>query len=607
MKKTDSKLIIKEAFVTILPAQLLAALIPFLSGIINGLVLGNFYDTNMIAVIGYTTPVVYLLSSIRTLFSIGGGATAGNFMGQGNLNKVNETFRLCLRTLAIIGAFLMLGCLFLSHQIADMISENTTLLDATADYLKGLSFGFVPCLMIPFLSSFLQLSGSSKRVVATSILNATFNLVFDIIAVKILKAGVIGVGIATSVSQWLIASYLMIALFRTKFVKFNAKITDIRILKNVIRFGINSCMLIVMETIRNSVLVNRSEVIGGLEASSAISVLFAACGLVDFVTSGFMSATTMIGSLYAGEKNEDALKKTANWGMKAGLIGGLISGGLFFILADPIAMAFGAKQSTLELSVACLRIYAVYIMLANPLQIILRLYQCLKRVRITFFIMFMREIVFSLSAIFILGEIHGVYGVWMCFPVSAVLGSILIVIISAYKSRKQGREKLDLVWYEEKNTFADTESFYVSNKAEMTETMVGIDEFCRRNNMRKKSHIACSLLVEENLATLLEHGVNKKNLMINVFVGFDGSRTRLVFQDNSDQFDPLKRFRVYDEEHEALVKDASIKIVKKLSSDISYQFSFGMNILMIDLIQKKKENVSGGAEENNVEEDNAEE
>ena len=94
--------------------------------------------------------------------------------------------------------------------------------------------------------------------------------------------------------------------------------------------------------------------------------------------------------------------------------------------------------------------------------------------------------------------------------------------------------------------------------------------------------------------------------MINVFVGFDGSRTRLVFQDNSDQFDPLKRFRVYDEEHEALVKDASIKIVKKLSSDISYQFSFGMNILMIDLIQKKKENVSGGAEKNNVEEDNAE-
>jgi hypothetical protein len=70
-----------------LPAQVLAALIPFLSGIINGLVIGNFYSSNMIAVIGYTTPVVYLMSAIRTLFSIGGGAQAGNLYGAEQIVK----------------------------------------------------------------------------------------------------------------------------------------------------------------------------------------------------------------------------------------------------------------------------------------------------------------------------------------------------------------------------------------------------------------------------------------------------------------------------------------------------------------------------------------
>jgi hypothetical protein len=72
--------------------------------------------------------------------------------------------------------------------------------------------------------------------------------------------------------------------------------------------------------------------------------------------------------------------------------------------------------------------------------------------------------------------------------------------------------------------------------------------------------------------------------MISLFIGTDGKKTRLVFQDNSSQFDPLKRFKVYEEVDEALIKDASINIVKNLSSDISYQFSFGMNILMIDLL-----------------------
>ena len=109
MKKTDPQLIIKNAFITILPAQLLAALIPYLSGIINGLVLGNFYDNSLISVIGYTMPVVYFQSAIRTLFSIGGGATAGNYMGKGDLGKVNEAFRLCVKTLIIIGAAMMLS------------------------------------------------------------------------------------------------------------------------------------------------------------------------------------------------------------------------------------------------------------------------------------------------------------------------------------------------------------------------------------------------------------------------------------------------------------------------------------------------------------------
>ena len=589
MKKTDPQLIIKNAFITILPAQLLAALIPYLSGIINGLVLGNFYDNSLISVIGYTMPVVYFQSAIRTLFSIGGGATAGNYMGKGDLGKVNEAFRLCVKTLIIIGAAMMLSIFLFNRGIAGILTKDSNMISKSMDYLKGLSLGFVPCLMIPLLSSYLQLAGASKKVVISSILNSSMNLVFDIIAVVVFKANVVGVGIATSLAQWLSAIYLIVSLMKTGFVKFSFAPTDIRILKNVFRFGINSCMLIIMETIRNSVLVGETEAVGGIAAASAISVLFASSGLVDFITSGFMSSTTMIGSLYAGEKNENALQKTAGWGMKAGLIIGLISGGLFFVLAKPIALIFGAKQGTLALSVSCIRIYAVYIMLANPLQIILRLYQCLKRVKITFTIMFFREIVFSLSSIFILGGVFGIKGVWMCFPVSAVLGSLLALLISAYKSKKQKRDKLDIIWYDDPETFIDSETYYVSNSNEMREALYGISDFCERNHMDKKSSNACRLLFEENLGTLLEHGVtskNKKNLLINVFIGIDDNKTRLVFQDNSEQFDPLTRFKVYKNKNDEFIKDVSIQIVKGLAKDISYQFSFGMNILMIDLSDK---------------------
>ena len=128
MKKTDPQLIIKNAFITILPAQLLAALIPYLSGIINGLVLGNFYDNSLISVIGYTMPVVYFQSAIRTLFSIGGGATAGNYMGKGDLGKVNEAFRLCVQTLIIIGAARMLSIFLFNRGIAGILTKASNMI-----------------------------------------------------------------------------------------------------------------------------------------------------------------------------------------------------------------------------------------------------------------------------------------------------------------------------------------------------------------------------------------------------------------------------------------------------------------------------------------------
>ena len=159
MDKWDSRLLIRESFLTILPAQLLAALIPYLSGIINGVVIGNFYDENMISVIGFTTPVVYFLTAVRTLFAVGGASVAGNFMGQGRHSKVNETYRLCIKTLMLTG-LVMTGLVHVfTGTIAGIIAKDGALLGETEKYLMGLSMGFVPCLLISLISVYLQLAG----------------------------------------------------------------------------------------------------------------------------------------------------------------------------------------------------------------------------------------------------------------------------------------------------------------------------------------------------------------------------------------------------------------------------------------------------------------
>ena len=422
-------------------------------------------------------------------------------------------------------------------------------------------------------------------------INAGLNLLFDLAAVTVFDAGINGIGLATALAQWLTAAYLVISIRKTGFVNFSTESSDIRILKSVSRAGLTSCLLILMEAVRNSILVERSFAVGGLAASDTTSILFSASGLVDFITTGFVVSAGMVASLYAGEENEDGLKGTARWGTLVGGIAGILSGILLFILAKPVALAFGSRQAGLELAMICLRTYAVYIMIANPFQIMLRMYQSLRRLEINFAILFTKEILVSIPVIYLLGNKLGAKGLWACFPIGAAFGTLMIVIISAYMSWKQGRKSLDFLWYNENEIFKDSENCYISNYKDMHAALRSIDDFCRRNRMDKKSAIACRLLSEENMTRLLEHGVKfskKRDLLINLFAGTDGEKTRLVFQDNSQQFDPFKRFRLYEDDDDELIRDASVSIVHSLSNDITYQFSFGMNILMIDMLHEGK-------------------
>lgn len=587
--KGDSKYLIREAFLTVLPAQLLAALVPFLSSIINGLVIGSFCSENAIAVIGFVAPVVYFLSAVKTLFSMGGGITAGNYMGQGWLSKVNETYCLCVKTLFLFGLALTAAGLLFTGGIVSWLTAGSGQIDGTAGYLRGLSVGFVPCLLIPFLTSVLQLAGESKRVVFSSVFNAVLNLIFDILAVKVLHAGIPGIGLATSLSQYFTVVYLLISLRRTGFVKFSLAPSDLRILKNVFSCGLASGLLLFFEAIRNSILIQQSLLVGGMTASAATSAIMASSGLLDFVSVGFLVSVSAVAGLYAGEENEEALSMTVRWGMTAGGLSGLGAGLLFFIFAAPVAGAFGVGGDALPYAVICFRMYAVYIILVLPFEIILTAYQCFKRVKLTIVLIFFRVIVASVSAIFLFSMLFGVPGLWLCYPASAVFSWLLVFAVSAYQSKKQGRKKFSLLWYDGSKTFKDSENRFVFSENEIPAAMDGVESFCLRNQIDKKTASVCRLLTEENITTLLEHGISvrKRRLSINVFIGTDGEKTRLVFQDNSAPFHPLERFRVYEKEEESLVKDASIQIVKSLSRGISYQFSFGMNILMIDLYRKE--------------------
>lgn len=580
-----TKRTIKDAYLSILPAQVLVSLIPHLTSIINGIVVGNNFSPNTIAIIGYMFPFLTFMTAIQSLFSYGGQIVAGNLMGAGELEKVNKLYSLCIQSLFIIGAALTVFGLTCSPVLSNMLGVNEAILAESNSYIRGLSIGFIATLATPFLMSFLQLAGSSTHVVIASALNAGLTLVFDMIALNVFKGDVFGIGLATALAQLLTMTYLLIMLARTHFVKFKLQKFDFTLLGDIAKSGYSRMGAYLLNTICTTIMVRQIEAVGGLNSSTATSIFFSACGLVDCLTVAGMTSITMLGSVFAGEENEEAIHQVLKTHLRYGALLNFIGGILFIVLANPIAKLFGASGEILPLTVTCLRCYALHILIAGLFEPITSFFQAIGKTKMPFVLTFIAQFVCKIIIIFALGNTIGVVGIWLCYFLTSVIGDILLLIVAAYSTKKQNRPKFDFICYDGAKSFKNTISVQVKTKEDLANALDDIEAFCLNNGVEKPKTLAIRLSAEENIANILDHGFTKskkKDLLVDTFVGLGDEKTRLIYHDNSVQFDPLKRFTVYEHEGPSL-KGAGIKIVNRLAKNISYQFTFGMNVLMVDM------------------------
>ncbi|RAZ95515.1 MATE family efflux transporter, partial [Klebsiella oxytoca] len=83
-------------------------------------------------------------------------------------------------------------------------------------YMRVYFLGVIPSLVYNMGSGILRAVGDSKRPLYFLILSCFVNIVLDILFVTVLKMGVVGVAVATALSQVISALMVLAALMRTE-------------------------------------------------------------------------------------------------------------------------------------------------------------------------------------------------------------------------------------------------------------------------------------------------------------------------------------------------------------------------------------------------------
>ena len=208
----------------------------------DAVIVGKFVGKEALAAVGGpASTLINLLIGFFTGLSSGATVILAQYYGAKKQDDVRRTVHTAMALSVAGGAVIMvLGMLFSGAALRAMNTPDE-ILSMSAVYMRVYFLGVIPSLVYNMGSGILRAVGDSKRPLYFLVLSCLVNIVLDIFFVTILKMGVVGVAVATALSQVVSALMVMMTLMRTD-ESYRLVLCEIRfhpvLLHNIIRIGL---------------------------------------------------------------------------------------------------------------------------------------------------------------------------------------------------------------------------------------------------------------------------------------------------------------------------------------------------------------------------------
>ena len=284
-------------------------------------VVGRFASSQAMAAVGSNSSVINLIISFFVGLSVGANAVIAMEIGGGHKDQINETVHTVITVSLVAGCFLIVIGFFLSKPILILMAAPEEVLNLAILYLR-IYFFAMPALMIyNYGSAILRSKGDSARPLYAMILSGIVNIILNLIFVIAFHLSVVGVALATVLSNMLGAGLILYFLM-TEEETFRLDFKKLSINKNylfkMMNIGLPAGLQGAVFSLSNVVIQSTVNSFG----SDAIAGATAAANF-DFISycamNGFAQAAVTFTSQNYGARKFDRCKKVFRICMTCGV------------------------------------------------------------------------------------------------------------------------------------------------------------------------------------------------------------------------------------------------------------------------------------------------
>ena len=325
---------------------------------VDTIIVGQYVGTQALAAVGTTGTLINLLVGFFVGISSGATVIISQFFGGGDWKNLYKAVHTSI-ALALAGGLVVMALgLLTSRPSLSLLGVPEEILDDALLYLNIYYGGILFCLVYNVGTGVLRAIGDSRMPLYVLIVCCLVNIVLDLLFVVSFHWGVLGVALATVLSQAVSAVLVMLRLMCTN-ESYRVELKHIGfdrgILRNVIRIGLPAGLQSVMYSLSNLIIQAGINSFG-----TTVIASWAAIGKVDgfiwMVMGAFgISITTFVGQNF-GAGHYDRVKRSVKvcLGMTLGTI--LALSAVILLFSRPLLGFFTGDAAVVETGTAFLQI-----------------------------------------------------------------------------------------------------------------------------------------------------------------------------------------------------------------------------------------------------------
>ena len=183
---------------------------------VDGIIVGNFVGEAALSAVGTCAPLTLLFIAIAMGMSTGASIVVSQFYGAGALEEMRRSVATALLMLMGLGVVLsVLAFAGTGWLLKGVLGVQDYLLADAVTYFRIYALGLFFQFVYNIAAAVLRSLGNSRATLYVLLLSSICNVVLDLVAVLVFHWGVMGVAVATVLSQVISAVVMVAYMFRS--------------------------------------------------------------------------------------------------------------------------------------------------------------------------------------------------------------------------------------------------------------------------------------------------------------------------------------------------------------------------------------------------------